>query len=141
MKKVSKAKYIKQLHARASELWKLVCHARDGRHICMVKKFFPNIAIEHNGPLQVDHCITRGNHHLFYDTKNGTVVCSSCNRAKHFKQKSIDRAIDDIVKKREGKYFDYMVKLDQSMTANVNWNKIWWLEEVIRGLEEELEEE
>ena len=132
-----KKSHIKELEDRAAELWKDVCFQRDGRE-CMVKKYYPEIDLHHAGPLQVDHCITRANKHLFFESRNGTVVCSSCNRAKHFKQKSIGRAIDDIVKKREGKFFNLMVKIDQRMTPNIGWKKIWWLEEIITQLEKEL---
>jgi len=138
---MSKAKEVKKLEKRAGELWKLVCLERDGQE-CMVKKHFPEIAIEHNGPLQVDHCITRKNKHLFFEPTNGTVVCASCNRAKHFKQKSIDRAIDDIVKQREGEdHFNFMVAVDQRMEPNLNWGKIEWLEMMIEKLEAILKKE
>jgi uncharacterized Zn finger protein (UPF0148 family) len=100
----------------------------------MVQKLYPTIDIYHNGALQIDHCITRGNKHFFFDHRNGTVVCATCNRAKHFKQKSIGRAIDEIVSKREGKYFDKMVEVDQTMEPNHGWKKVWWLEKQHRAL-------
>ena len=106
---------------------------RDG-HQCMVQKLFPTLNLTHAGPLQVDHCITRQNKHFFFDHRNGTVVCGSCNRAKHYKQKSVDRAIDNIVKDREGKHFDYMVRIDQTKEPNHGWKKVWWLEEQLEKL-------
>ena len=106
----------------------------------MYKRFKKEIEIKHTRTLQVDHCITRANKHLFYEPKNGTIVCSSCNRAKGFGQKSIHRAIDQIVIEREGlECFNEMVELDQKKTANPNFNKIWWLEEVEKKLLKQLE--
>ena len=139
-KKLTKPKQIKKLEKRAGELWREICFLRDGR-MCQVQKDYPNIDIYHAGYLQVDHCITRGNKHFFFDPRNGTIVCGTCNRAKCYKQKSIDRAIDEIVRKREGdEWFDEAVRVDQSMAPNMKWKKIWWLEEIIEGLEKTLKE-
>lgn len=135
---ISKVTKARKLEIQCENLWKEICFLRDG-HQCMVAKLFPTIDLHHAGPLQIDHCITRKNKHFFFDHRNGTVVCSSCNRAKHYKQKSVDRAIDLIVKEREGSYYDYMVKVDQEMKPNNGWKKVWWLEEQVEMLESALE--
>lgn len=132
------AKRVKKLENRCSALWKEICFLRDGRQ-CQVQKLYPTISIVHKGYLQVDHCITRKNKHFFFEPKNGTVVCGACNRAKHYKQKSIDRAIDEIVEKREGsEWFEYMVGVDRCMKPNVGWKKLWWLQEQVEELEKTL---
>ena len=139
MKKRKKKSPVQKLHDKASALWKEYCYLRDGKR-CMVRKHFPGIKIAHTDVYQVDHCITRANKLLFYNTSNGTVVCNSCNRAKGFKNKSIGRAIDEIVKLREGEEaFDDMVAIDRKMSQNHNWNKVWYLEEIIIGLESQVE--
>ena len=133
MKKTSE---VKKLQNKALKLWKDVCFLRDGGE-CQVRKEFPFIQIHHTDIIQIDHCISRNNKHFFIDPRNGTTVCSACNYAKKYKLKSIDRAIDYIVKKREGKHiFESMVKLDQSMTTNDNWKNIEWLEYEIKKLEQ-----
>ena len=136
-KKRKKKTLAQKLHDRCSALWKEYCHARDGEE-CQVKKYRPDIAIFHNGPLQVDHCFTRGDKNLFYDVRNGTVVCASCNAAKNFKNKSVDRAIDDIVRRREGRAFEDMRKTNETKTPNIQFNKVWWLEHVAETLESQL---
>ena len=141
MKKIKKRKTkspIIKLHERANKLWKEYAFLRDGKE-CQVKKRFPHIQIAHTKVLQVDHFITRGNRNLFYDTRNSTVVCGSCNFAKKFKQKSVDRAIDDIVKQREGEdVFNEMVEKDHRNAPNSNWTRIWYLEEIIIGLNSQI---
>ncbi len=68
--------------------------------------------------------------------ENGTVVCSACNGAKAWQLKSISRAIDEIVIRRAGQAkFDEMVALDRSKRANRDFRKVWYLEEIIKGLE------
>ena len=130
-------KKVKTLQNKALRLWKEICFLRDGRE-CQVKKDFPFIRITHTNILQIDHCISRGNKHFFIDTRNGTVVCSACNYTKKFKLKSIDRAVDYIVKKRVGKVqFQAMVALDQTMEPNHNWSQVWYLEDEIEKLEKE----
>ena len=115
---------IKKLHKLASKLWKEACFKRDGRE-CQVKKHFSGINILHSTILQVDHCFTRANKNLFYDIRNGTVVCKNCNNAKHWDNKSVGRAIDDIVRLREGdEAFIEMRKIDEAQSPNVNLNKV-----------------
>lgn len=107
---------------------------------CQVQIQYPQIEINHTTNYQVDHCITRSNHLLTLEPRNGTVVCSACNRAKHYCNKSIGRAIDEIVKKREGEeFFADMVRIDMAKTANPNWCKRWWLAEITEKLTKELE--
>ena len=58
------------------------------------------------------------------------MVCSSCNRAKHYDNKSVKRAVDYIVRAREGETkWEEMLAIDMGMSANPNWHKVWWLEE------------
>ena len=58
------------------------------------------------------------------------MVCASCNRAKHYDNKSVKRAVDSIVRDREGEAkWQEMLDCDMRMSVNYNWNKIWWLEE------------
>lgn len=131
---MTKKPTVKSLQKRAEKLWKEYAYKRDGKE-CMVERHFPDIEIWHSSVYQVDHCISRKNKLLFLDTRNSTVVCSSCNSAKAFNNKSVSRAIDEIVKKREGiSVFNEMVKLDQKKCPNPNWNKIWWLENMIDEL-------
>ena len=130
---------IKTLQNKAEKLWKEVCYARDGKR-CQVRENFPFIPIAHSKIYQVDHCITRKNKRLFLDPANGTVVCSSCNQAKSFNLKSIHRAIDEIVIRREGEEkFKTMVSLDQAHLLNENWRSIGWLEEQIEYLTKRLQ--
>ena len=134
---ISKLTKARKLEIQCETLWKEICFLRDGRQ-CMVQKLYPTIDILHAGALQVDHCITRRNKYFFFDHHNGTVVCGSCNRAKHYKQKSVDRAINEIVQERDEEYYDYMVGVDQTMAPNNGWKKVWWLEEQLEALKAEL---
>ena len=119
----------KVLQEECGKLWKEIIALRDGKQ-CLVQKLYPEIAIHHTNVYQADHCFTRGNKHLFFNPKNGTMICSACNMAKHYDNKSVKRAVDYIVIKREGQVeFDKMLEIDMGMSANVNWNKVWWLEE------------
>lgn len=129
---------MKKLHKRAAELWKQVCFKRDGQ-VCQVQKYFPQIPTSHNGYLQIDHCFSRQNKNLFYKVSNGTVVCAGCNAGKHWRLHSLDRAIDLIVQRREGDLrYKEMLMIDQESAPNYNFNKIWWLEETIKELENAL---
>jgi hypothetical protein len=127
---------IKSLKNKAEKLWKEVCILRDGRQ-CMVAKQFPDIRTTHDQIFQVDHCIARGNKHFFLDPRNGTVVCKNCNGSKKWDGKSVKRAIDQIVIKREGRrVYNHMVKVDMQKSANENFSRRWWLEAQISKLEE-----
>lgn len=68
------------------------------------------------------------------------MVCSSCNRAKHYDNKSVKRAVDYIVRAREGETkWEEMLAVDMGMSANPNWNKVWWLEEQKKKIEDYIE--
>ena len=126
---------LKKLQNKAEELWKEYCHRRDGSK-CMVRHHFPGIQIEHTNVIQVDHCFTRTNKHLFTDVRNGTCVCSTCNMAKAFGQKSVGRAIDDIVKLREGQVaWEEMLAIDRAKMSNDKWKLIPAVEDIIKKLE------
>ena len=119
----------KQLQKECEQLWKEIIELRDGRE-CLVKKYFPMIKITHTGIYQADHCFTRGNKHLFLDPANGNMVCAACNMAKHYDNKSVKRVIDYITQQRVGRAkWKAMLECDMTMGPNVNWGKIWWLEE------------
>lgn len=136
--KLTKPKQVRKLYLHAERLWKEICFLRDGRE-CKVKRYFPNLKISHTDVFQVDHCISRKNKHLFFEPSNGTIVCSACNQAKGFKNKSVDRAIDQIVIDREGlEKFTEMVDLDRGGGPNFNWGKIHWLEYIVEKLEEKV---
>jgi hypothetical protein len=50
--------------------------------------------------------------------------------------KSVHRAIDEMVEKRNPEWFKKAKALDQRKSANPNFNKVWWLEEKIDELKE-----
>ena len=127
----------KSLLKKAERLSKKICELRDGA--CQVHKKFPNIGIGCNGYLQADHGITRACKKYFLDTRNLTWVCGSANRAKHFKNKSVDEAIRQIVIEREGQEFwDEMVAWNMSKEPFKEWGKIWWIQEEIDKLTDQL---
>ena len=130
--KPKKKKYVppyKKLQNECEELWKRCIELRDGRQ-CTVQRDFPQIALAHCNVYQADHCFTRGNKLLFLEPANGTMICASCNRAKHFDNKSVKRAVDSIVRDREGDdKWEEMLDIDMRLSVNYNWNKVWWLEE------------
>jgi hypothetical protein len=96
---------------------------------------------KHTTTYQADHCISRKNKLLFLVVENGTMICSGCNQAKGFNNKSIHRAVDEIVKLREGGIgFQAMVDVDMAKSVNQNWSKRWWLEEQLERLNRETEE-
>ena len=137
---MKKLKSIKSLKNKAYALWKEIVFQRDG-HECWVARCLPEIQIAHTDIIQVDHCFTRSNKHLFFDPRNGTPVCSACNQAKHYDQKGVRRAIDEIVTNREGySWFELAKALDKSKSANSDFSKRWWLAETIEKLEKQLEE-
>ena len=135
MKKRKKVTRARKLYLKAERLWREVCFLRDGRE-CQVKKHFPQIRIQHTDVLQVDHCFSRADKNLFFNPHNGTIVCSACNRAKAFKQKAIDKAIDKIVMDREGEVYGQMMDVHQTHLPNWEFKKVWYLEKVVRELEE-----
>ena len=134
-----KPDYVKALKNKAEILWKKVCHKKYGS-FCHVKRYYPHIDIVHTETIQIDHCISRANKYFFFDIRNGLPVCDSCNQAKHYKLKSVDRAIEEMVRTRDIQWYKDAVWLDQSGEANLNCSSIWWLEEKIKDLEEQLNE-
>lgn len=125
----------KKLYNKAYKLWKEYAYARDGK-ICQVKLFYPFINICHTDIYQVDHVFSRSNKWLFFEPKNSLVICSACNMAKGFHNKSISRAVDEIFIQREGiEEFNRMKILDQSGKPNMAWGQIWYFEQVINELE------
>ena len=134
-KKRKKPTNARKLYLKAERLWKEIAYLRDGRE-CQVKKHYPHIKASHCEVLQIDHFITRRDKNLFFDPHNSTVVCSSCNRNKKYKQKGVDYAIQEIVLKREGQEaFDYMMRLNMTGNPNLHWKKIWWIEYIVETLE------
>jgi len=128
---------IKSLQKKAESLWKHICHLRDGR-ACQIKVNFPVMGIHHSDIFQVDHCFSRQNKNLFLDPSNGTVVCSTCNRMKHYHQKSVGRLIDRIVLMREGsEKFMEMQETDTHRNPNLLWHNREWLENKITDLTRE----
>jgi hypothetical protein len=133
--KLTKKRRVAELHKLCSWLFKNICFNRDGRH-CQVKKHYPSLNITHSDTFQCDHAITRANKWEFYNPKNGTIVCSNCNLAKHNHLKSVGRAIDAIVLMREtNEVWSEMVKGDMESTPNKDFNSIPYLENQVRILE------
>lgn len=129
---------IKSLQNKAIELWKAFCFKRDGRE-CQVKKSYPNLPLKHTQILQVDHCFTRNNKNLFFNTHNGTVICSTCNMMKKYQNKSVHRLVDYIVLRREGEQvFSSMLFVDKMSSPNKLFTNRTWLETQIKDLESKL---
>jgi len=126
---------IKTLQNKVHKLWWKYCYNRDGG-ICQVKKYYPFVKIAHSNIIQIDHCFERGCKALFVEVANGTTVCSTCNMLKGKGIGAVDRLIDDIVKRREGKdKFNEMLKIALSMKPFIEWRNISWLENKIKELE------
>lgn len=134
-----KKDYVKALQTKAENLWKKIGKILHGNE-CEVKKNYPKINIVHTDVIQGDHCISRRNKYFFLDLNNHSSVCSACNQAKCFGNKSVHRAIDRIVKNRNPEWYKSAVCLDMSGEPNTNWGQVWWLEEKIKDLEEKLKE-
>ena len=138
-KKRKKVTPYRKLFLRAERLWKQAAFLRDGRE-CQVAKLFPQINSTHSAIMQIDHCITRQDKNFFFDIRNATVVCSSCNMHKKNRFRGIDWAIQKIVMDRESaEVFGMMMEVHQSGVPNYNWKEIWWLEKVVDGLEAYIE--
>ena len=130
---------VQRLKDEAEKLWKECCFARDGRE-CQVKVNYPDLKIKHTNIMQVDHCIGRKCSELKFAVPNGSVICSSCNRMKHYQQKSVHRLVDEIVEKREGKeLFNKMKQIDMRKGAFTEFSKVYWLEMTINNLKKKLE--
>jgi hypothetical protein len=134
-KKRKKVTPYRKLFLKAERLWKQGAFDIYGKE-CMVKKFYPQINITHTEVFQVDHVVTRADKNLFFHPHNRVPVCSSCNRAKGFKQKGVDFAIQQIVIRRiGGQAFGEMMDIHQTAGPNYNWKKVWWIEQVVQNLE------
>ncbi len=133
--KAKKLTPINKLHKQAFEICRAIVIKRDGIG-CQVRKHFPQIDVKHSNIMQVDHCFSRANKNLFLDISNLTYICSTCNMLKGFDSKAIDVAVHEIVRKREGDaIYERMKEIAMSRSANVNWNKRWWVESQIEILE------
>ena len=106
-----KANYVKALQNKSESLWKKAGKLMHGNE-CEVKKNFPELNLIHTDVIQGDHCISRMNKYFFLDINNHSSVCSSCNAAKSYGNKSVDRAIADIVRGRKPEWFRDDVWLD-----------------------------
>lgn len=133
MKKLNKAR---KLFLKAERLWKECAFLRDGR-ICQVQKHYPLIPINHDEILQVDHGIPRADKNFFFDIRNATIVCKTCNGAKKWQRYGVHHAIEQIIIKREGgEAFGMMMEVHMSGVPNHHFKKVWWLETVVKELQE-----
>lgn len=135
-----KIDYVKALQNKAEALWKKLGKLLHGNE-CEVKNKYPHISIEHTDIIQGDHCITRANKYFFFDIRNHSSVCSACNQAKHYKTRGVDEAITELVKARDPKWYKDALWLHQTREANPSFSQVWWLEEIITDLEEQIKEE
>ena len=134
-RKLTKAKEYRKLFLQAERLWKEIAILRYGKE-CQVGKHYPSIFVAHTNVIQIDHVITRRDKNLFFHVFNGVPVCSSCNRMKHYQQKGIAHAIEQIViTKIGGEEFGKMMELHQTGTPNTNWKKLFWIEKVVSNLQ------
>jgi len=133
MPKITKRKKVtpyRKLFLKAERLWKECAILRDGRQ-CQVQKHFPSAKLIHSEIIQVDHFITRGDHNLFFNPHNSTVVCSNCNGAKKWKGVQ-EEMIRKIVTDREGgEVVGMMIETHLSHQPNLNWKSAEWLELVV----------
>lgn len=134
-----KKDYVKALKNKAEELWKKAGKLLHG-YECEIKKFFPEVNIIHTDIMQGDHCISRSNKHFFFDINNHSTVCSACNQAKCFDNKSVARAIDIIVRARNPEWYVEALEQDMSGKPNYNFSKVWWLEIQIQTLNDIIKE-
>ena len=125
----------RKLYLKAERLWKESARLRDGE-ICQVKKLRPLVNVTHSEVLQTDHWIPRADKNFFFDIRNATVVCSTCNMHKKNKVRGVDHAITSIVMEREGgEAAGMMLEGHQRGLPNYHFKHIWWLESVIKELE------
>lgn len=128
----------KKLQRKAEDLWREIVHLRDGE-VCMVKKVFPELKLNHSNTLQVDHFFPRSDRNLFFDPSNATLVCSTCNYLKSNgspQSTQIHLALQTIVTRREGeKKFYEMCEINNQRKSNIEWGREHYLREVIEKLE------
>ncbi len=131
----------KSLQRKAEDLWREVCHKRDGAG-CSVQKGFPHLNLTHSNQTQVDHFFPRGDKNLFFSVSNGTVICSICNYLKSngsSQSTLINMAVQEIVMKREGEEkFAHMKELNNRRPPNREWGRIDYLTGVIGDLQKKL---
>ena len=134
VKRISKNKLVAQWEKRCEAMWKEHAHLRDGDG-CQVAIHFPEIPMEHSAVYQIDHCVKRGLKALFFDTRNSTKVCSKCNWAKFRDLWGVKRAIDEVVRKREGdESWADIKRIEQTKPICDGWKKVYWLEEIAATL-------
>jgi hypothetical protein len=132
-------KRYRKLFLKAERLWKECAILRDGRR-CQVQKYFSMPKLKHSEIIQVDHFIPRGDHNLFFNPHNSTVVCSNCNGAKKWKGVQ-EEMIRSIVMKREGgEMVGMMIETHLKGEPNLNWKSAEWLEESVIPMLEEYKE-
>lgn len=143
-KKAAKSvlKIRRRLKRKAEDLWREATYLRDGR-ICQIQKNY-NYNLPHSDQMQIDHFFPRGDKNLFFDTSNATVICSTCNYLKSNGSSNstmIQILLLEIVKKREGEEkFAQMIMTNQAKVPNRNFAKAWYLEEVIKKLQKEIDD-
>lgn len=125
------------LYNRACRLWRDIAYLRDGK-VCQVKKYFPHIKVAHSPIMQVDHVITARDKNFYFDTNNGVVICSTCNRLKKFHSRGIDYAVYEICSERiSASQFRKMMETHQKGVLNKNWRSLIALRETVARLEKE----
>lgn len=75
--------------------------------------------------LQADHFISRAHKATFFDIRNLTCVCSTCNMLKFYNRNNVPYKVGKIVEKREG------VKAIQELENIARTIKKWTFEELI----------
>lgn len=128
-KKKSKAQ---KLRDKAWELCKKIVSERDGRKC--------QICHDTENQLQLDHCFSRKISRIHYDIANLGFLCATCHCHKSFENNSNKYRVYELTRKREGnKKFEEMMAIADEMGAFPEINRVWWLEELIETLEEQLE--
>lgn len=118
----------RKLFLKAERLWKEIAFLRDGK-VCQVARWYGSRGLQHSETLQVDHFITRGDHNLYFNPKNATVVCSNCNGAKKWLTGGVAEMIRRIVTDREGGLeVGIMTDIHVGGQPNLRWKDADWLE-------------
>jgi hypothetical protein len=129
----------KRLQRKAEDLWRHCVHVRDGK-VCMIKKVFPELNLNHSDIIQVDHFFPRADKNLFFVLSNATCLCATCNYLKSNgspQSTQINLAVAEIVRRREGpEKFNAMAEMNDKREPNREWGRVHYLEGIIRGLED-----